>query len=193
MSLLTRTDASYKEWLQSLGQRWQQSQIKAAVKVNSELLRFNWALGRDIATLHMEAKYGSGFYQALSRDLQQLLPGAHSFSVTNLRYMRHFYEMYPDAGERQQLVGSSPADIRRHFSSGAVSNLQQLAGTLKENAVQQPDDGGVSIRQQLVDDLKENALQQSDDGAVSKFQQLAGDLKDEIIFYIPWGAPHAAH
>ena len=46
---LMQVDATYKDWLQSLGQRWQRSQIKAAVKVNSELLRFNWALGRDIA------------------------------------------------------------------------------------------------------------------------------------------------
>lgn len=94
---LMQVDATYKDWLQSLGQRWQRSQIKAAVKVNSELLRFNWALGRDIAARRMEARYGSGFYQRLSRDLQQLLPGARSFSVNNLRYMRHFYEMYPSA------------------------------------------------------------------------------------------------
>ena len=27
-------------------------------------------------------------------DLKDLLPEIHSFSVTNLRYMQHFYEMY---------------------------------------------------------------------------------------------------
>ena len=53
---LMQVDATYKDWLQSLGQRWQRSQIKAAVKVNSELLRFNWALGRDIAARRMEAE-----------------------------------------------------------------------------------------------------------------------------------------
>ena len=36
MGQLLQGDAPYKEWLKNLGQRWQQSQIKAAIKVNSE-------------------------------------------------------------------------------------------------------------------------------------------------------------
>lgn len=35
-------DAEYIEWIQELKQRYQASQIKAAVKVNSEQLLFNW-------------------------------------------------------------------------------------------------------------------------------------------------------
>ncbi len=48
--------------------------------------------------------YGSGFYKALSSDLKDIFPDVHSFSATNLKYMRYFYEMYPYAGNRQQLV-----------------------------------------------------------------------------------------
>ena len=40
-------DAEYREWIQNVKQRYQASQIKAAVKVNSEALLFNWQLGRD--------------------------------------------------------------------------------------------------------------------------------------------------
>ena len=48
MSNLLSTDVEYKQWLQSLSQRFRQSQIKAAVKVNQELLAFYWELGKDI-------------------------------------------------------------------------------------------------------------------------------------------------
>lgn len=154
---LMQVDATYKDWLQSLGQRWQRSQIKAAVKVNSELLRFNWALGRDIAARRMEARYGSGFYQRLSRDLQQLLPGARSFSVNNLRYMRHFYEMYPSAHGGLSRLGEASVENDQQLAGNALPNFQQPAGDLERA-----------------------------DGVVSN-QQLIDDLRDGIIFSIPWG------
>ncbi|MDR0733886.1 MAG: DUF1016 N-terminal domain-containing protein [Dysgonamonadaceae bacterium] len=38
-------------------QRIRQSQIKAAIKVNSELLRLYWDLGRDIVVRQMDADF----------------------------------------------------------------------------------------------------------------------------------------
>lgn len=45
---ITIIDSQYKEWIADLSKRYRQSQIKAAVKVNTEMLRFYWSLGRDI-------------------------------------------------------------------------------------------------------------------------------------------------
>lgn len=45
---LTSIDADYKNWVKELSQRYRRSQIKAAVKVNNEVLQFYWELGRDI-------------------------------------------------------------------------------------------------------------------------------------------------
>lgn len=70
--------------------------IKAAVKVNDEMLRFYFSLGRDISVLLQEAKYASGFYKNVSGDLQDVFPDVHSFSITNLKYMKYFYELYAD-------------------------------------------------------------------------------------------------
>ena len=95
MSKLLSSDSAYRDWIQEVGKRFKQSQIKAAVKVNDEMLRFYWSLGRDISRLSGQAKYGSGFYQTISSDLKELFPDVHSFSVTNLKYMRYFYELYP--------------------------------------------------------------------------------------------------
>lgn len=104
MSKLISVDNEYKEWLQDVSHRFKRSQIKAAIKVNDEMLRFYWSLGKDISEKGMEAKYGSGFYKMLSHDLTELMPEVHSFSVTNLKYMRYYYETFPDASNRQQLV-----------------------------------------------------------------------------------------
>ena len=41
--------------------------------------------------------YGMGFYKTVSDDLKSILPDVKSFSPTNLKYMRYFYEMYSDA------------------------------------------------------------------------------------------------
>ena len=107
MNELIKADASYRQWITEIGRRFKQSQIKAAMKVNDEMLRFYWLLGRDISEHHFEALYGSGFYNKLSEDLQKELPDVKSFSTTNLRYMSRFYELYPDAGNVPQVVATS--------------------------------------------------------------------------------------
>ena len=56
MSKLIKTDNEYKEWIGELKQRIRQSQIKAAVKVNTELLKLYWSIGGDIVRLKAEAK-----------------------------------------------------------------------------------------------------------------------------------------
>ena len=48
MGNLIGTDNAYKEWLSDISLRFKQSQIKASMKVNSEMLRFYWSLGHDM-------------------------------------------------------------------------------------------------------------------------------------------------
>jgi len=101
-------DKDYTQWVQDLSKRFRQSQIKAAVKVNSEMLRFYWELGRDIVERDSENKYGSGFFDSLSRDLRRVIPDAKSFSPTNLRYMKVFYVLYSNVN-LPQVVGELPS------------------------------------------------------------------------------------
>lgn len=104
MSKLLSSNFDYRAWIQEVSNRFKKSQLKAAVKVNDEMLRFYWSLGRDISHMSAQAKYGSAFYKAVSSDLKDIFPDVHSFSVTNLKYMRYFYEMYPAEENRQQPV-----------------------------------------------------------------------------------------
>ena len=60
---------SYKSWIAELKARYRQSQIKASLAVNSELLKFYFELGKDISEKQFANSYGSAFYKTLSSDL----------------------------------------------------------------------------------------------------------------------------
>ncbi len=100
-------DEDYLNWIQELCKRYRQSQIKAAVKVNKEMLQFYWDLGRDIVELQAEKRWGEKVISRLSKDLRKSMPEAKCFSETNLLYMKNFYRLYypiisftPQAGEQ---------------------------------------------------------------------------------------------
>ena len=106
-------DQDYIQWIKELSSRYRRSQIKAAVKVNLEMLQFYWDLGKDIVEKKAESRWGSGFMKNLSRDLKEVNPDATCFSETNLLYMKNFYLLYqpyleitPQLGEQitQQVV-----------------------------------------------------------------------------------------
>ena len=103
--IVSNIHSQYREWLSEIKSDYRRSQIKAAVKVNEELLRFYWRLGRGIAQLHFDAEWGSGFYEALSKDLKEAFPDSKGFAVSNLRYMRRYYELFPDFPIRPQVEG----------------------------------------------------------------------------------------
>lgn len=105
MKEITSIDKDYRDWVSELKGRFRQSQIKAAVRVNSEMLRFYWSLGQDIVERQLENIYGSGFFFRLSKDLQQELPDTKGFSPTNIKYFKYFYELYSSLFEnRPQLA-----------------------------------------------------------------------------------------
>ena len=103
---ITILDKDYTQWVKSLVTRYRQSQIKAAIKVNTEQLKFNWLLGRDIVEMKVEERWGEGVIEQLSKDLKNEMPHVDGLSVTNLRYCRRFYLLYSQANTiRPQVEG----------------------------------------------------------------------------------------
>jgi predicted nuclease of restriction endonuclease-like (RecB) superfamily len=94
MKEILNTDLEYRIWLGELKERLRQSQLKAAIAVNAELLRFYWHLGSEIVRLQANTQWGSGFLKQLSKDLTDEFKGVEGFSETNLKYVRQFYERY---------------------------------------------------------------------------------------------------
>ena len=164
-------NSDYKQWLTDLKSRIRQSQIKAAVKVNTELLRLYWDLGRDIVARQMDAVWGSGFFEQLSNDLRSEFPDMNGFSSTNLKYCKRFYLFYAQDGSiRQQLVGELMS---------SVGNQSQFVDNERD-----------TIRQQVVDELPTHtggSPHLIDNKIDVIFQQAVGKLENHQIFQIPWG------
>lgn len=129
MKPITILDKDYLAWVQTLCERYRASQIKAAVKVNQEMLHYYWLLGKDIDERGDENKYGSAFYTTLSRDLKKLMPGATGLSASSIRYARRFYALYNEAFENLQQLAEDFDTPDAHGYSKA--NLQQVAENFK--------------------------------------------------------------
>ena len=87
-------DKDYDQWVKTLIERYQQCQVRAAIKVNTEQLIYNYLLGRDIVEMHVEERWGESVINQLSIDLKREMPTAEGLSATNLRYCRRFYLLY---------------------------------------------------------------------------------------------------
>lgn len=112
MKSITILDPNYKDWVKELSLRYRKSQIKAAVKVNREMLSFYWSVGKDITEKEYDNKYGSAFYKNLSVDLIAELPNVEGLSERNLRYMKSFYTLYSSCMKTlPQLVAKSENEI----------------------------------------------------------------------------------
>lgn len=117
-------DQDYSLWIQDLSKRYRRSQIKASIKVNGEMLKFYWSLGRDIVAMKAESRWGSKFFKNLSKDLKEANQKATCFSEGNLKYMKNFYYMYQPYFE----IGQQVAD---QFQNG--KNTQQLVEQNSKN------------------------------------------------------------
>ena len=114
-------DTELKQWLADLKTRIRQSQIKAMIKVNDEMLRLYWDLGRDIVIRQMDAKWGSGFFVQLSKELKAEFPNMKGFSVVNLTYCKRFYLFYSQDNTILHQVGE---ELENESLPQVSANLQ---------------------------------------------------------------------
>lgn len=135
-------DKDYSAWLKELKNKVRLVQIKAAVKVNTELLLFYWELGRDIADKQKGARWGEGFLKQLSLDLSSEFPDMKGFSLRNLKYIKQWYAFWhkkiiakpPDSQlafeNSQQPVDQNsqkiPLQVKKSFGQQVVAQLMQI-------------------------------------------------------------------
>lgn len=98
----------YDQWLKSLKQRIAQTQVRAAVSVNRELVLLYWQLGRDILIRQANEGWGAKVVDRLARDLSSAFPKMKGWSRASLMNMRSFAQAWPDEQIVQQLVGQIP-------------------------------------------------------------------------------------
>ncbi len=120
MTDITKSNADYKQWLIDLKKRIRQSQLKAVVKVNSELISLYWSMGEDIVEKQEKAKWGDGFITQLSKDLKEEFPNIKGFSKRNLELIRQWYLFYNQKNPIAKQAVSQLNDI----------NVQQLVSQI---------------------------------------------------------------
>ena len=69
MSELFKADNEYKEWIAGISTDFRRSQIRASMKINDEMLRFYWKLGKGISSMSEQFGYETRFYKTVSDDL----------------------------------------------------------------------------------------------------------------------------
>ena len=122
----------YNGWLGEISKRYRQSQIKAAVAVNTEMLKFYFGLGHDIVRMEKDQPWGSGFLKRLSVDLKMQMPDAGCFSVTNLKYIRFFFKLYAEKPIGHQVGGQIPDNGAKQLSHQVGGQSLHQVGAKKE-------------------------------------------------------------
>lgn len=127
------TSESYKGWIKELKDKVRSAQIKAALAVNTELIRFYWELGKLITEKQETAKWGDKLINQVSKDLQEEFPDIKGLSSRNLKYCRHFFQFYGGAVIGQQLVAQlQNADKQQNESiqQPVGQNVQQVVAQI---------------------------------------------------------------
>lgn len=98
----------YDDFLHELKTRISNSQLRAAIAINTELVLLYWQIGRDILNRQEQQGWGTKVINRLATDLHQAFPKIKGFSPRNLKYMRAFALAYPNERFVQQVVARIP-------------------------------------------------------------------------------------
>lgn len=99
---------TYPALLQELKQRIRESQLRASVSVNRELVLLYWRIGRDVLVRQERERWGAKVIDRLATDLKKAFPEMRGFSSRNLKYMRAFAAAWPDEVFVQQVAAQIP-------------------------------------------------------------------------------------
>ena len=132
-----RVNKEYADWIVDIKKRYRNAQLKAAIRVNSEQLYFNWCLGRDLVLLRAEERWGKGVVEQIALDLQAEFPNVAGFSTRNLWFMKQWYLFYSNEASCAQLF-SQPETNHRKKLKQAVSQLEGQIQKLKQPVAEIP-------------------------------------------------------
>lgn len=80
----------YKKLLKEIKERVLVSQFKAAVSVNTELIKLYWEIGHIVDQKRKTEGWGKKTIEKLAKDLKSAFPEMKGFSRTNISYMVQF-------------------------------------------------------------------------------------------------------
>lgn len=96
----------YAVLLAEIKQQVKQSQLKAVISANSQMLYMYWYIGNNILVMQKSQGWGAKVIDQLAKDLKNEFPQQKGFSIRNLKYMQKFAEEY-SIDFMQQLAAQS--------------------------------------------------------------------------------------
>ena len=118
-------DLEFKQWFGDLKVRIRQSQLRASIRVNSELLHLYWDLGKDIVSRQIDSAWGSGFFEKLSKELLKEFPDMKGFSKSNLYYIKQFYLFYSQGNSNLHQLGAKIGESNFHQAGGNLEKVDR--------------------------------------------------------------------
>ncbi|PWU06218.1 MAG: DUF1016 domain-containing protein, partial [Verrucomicrobia bacterium] len=85
-----------------------ESQTKAILSVNKELICLYWKIGKVIVDKQEVSGWGTNVIEQLSKDLQKSFPGIEGFSRSNIFRMRAFYHSYRKVAQAVRQIENLP-------------------------------------------------------------------------------------
>ena len=123
-------DEEYVHWIADIKHRYRSAQVKAALKVNSEKLLFNWQLGCDLVQKKAEERWGAGVVEQVSLDLKREFPDADGFSTPNLWYMKKWYLFYTQT--EHAILHQTGAELQM-LEKQHAAKLHQVGGEIQSS------------------------------------------------------------
>lgn len=117
----TGIPSDYIAFLEFLKTRVRQSQTKAMLAVNRELISLYWDIGRQIVVRQEREGWGKSVVDRLAADLQKAFPGIGGFSPLNVWRMRAFFLAYREVAPN---LSQPVTEIGAPTSAQAVTKLK---------------------------------------------------------------------
>ena len=129
MTAIIHTD-EYQQWIISIKQRIQVSQIKAAITVNREMLELYWFIGEQIVLKQETANWGDGVLKQMSLDLLIDFPEIKGFSRRNLFYMRKWFLFWSGTKPFVQQAAALHTAIVQQVAAQLATSGQKLVSQI---------------------------------------------------------------
>lgn len=119
-------DTDYIQWLADVKKRFRESQARATVKVNTEMLEFYWSIGRDLVALRAESRWGTGVVKQFALDMRETFPDSTGFSYSNVKYMKQWYSFYYERITKSHQAGGQLADQgKSQQAAGQIAKIEK--------------------------------------------------------------------
>ena len=131
----------YKTWIAEVKHKVRSSQVKAAIAVNSALIQFYWDLGKILSEKIKNSNWGDKILEQVSLDLKLEFPEMKGFSLTNLKYVKRFFEYFqfsPQLGdelkrldfysENPKLLTSSQSSKKSQITDSEIDIISPQVG-----------------------------------------------------------------